>query len=56
MEERRIPLIGDPAPTFVAQTTRGKIHICEVCGHTAEGTAPERCPICQAARDRFKAF
>jgi len=25
MEERRIPLIGDPAPAFVAQTTRGKI-------------------------------
>lgn len=23
--EKRMPLIGDPAPTFVAQTTRGKI-------------------------------
>lgn len=34
----------------------GKIQVCVVCGHTLEGEAPERCPICQAPRDRFKAF
>jgi rubrerythrin len=32
------------------------IHICEVCGWTAEGEAPERCPICQAKKERFQAF
>lgn len=34
----------------------GRIQICEVCGHTVEGEAPERCPICQAPRAKFKAF
>jgi len=33
-----------------------KIHICAVCGHTAEGVAPERCPVCQAPRDKFRTF
>lgn len=34
----------------------GKVQVCVVCGHTLEGDAPERCPICQAPRDRFKGF
>ncbi|MDY6907733.1 MAG: rubrerythrin family protein [Chloroflexota bacterium] len=32
----------------------GNIHICSVCGHTVEGEAPERCPVCGAPRERFK--
>ena len=27
----------------------GTIHICPVCGHTTEGGAPDRCPVCGAA-------
>ncbi len=34
----------------------GKVHVCAICGHTVEGEAPERCPICQAPRAKFKAF
>lgn len=34
----------------------GPMRICEVCGHTVEGEAPEHCPICQATRDRFRRF
>ncbi|MBC7221453.1 rubrerythrin family protein [Candidatus Bipolaricaulota bacterium] len=34
----------------------GKIYICSVCGYTVEGEAPERCPICQATREKFKEF
>ena len=34
----------------------GTIHICEVCGHTVLGEAPDRCPICKAAKSRFRAF
>ncbi len=34
----------------------GTIQICSVCGHTREGEAPERCPICGASRDKFRAF
>ncbi len=28
--------------------------VCQVCGNTLIGEAPERCPICGAPRDRFK--
>ena len=34
----------------------GTVYVCEVCGHTVVGTAPDRCPICNMARDRFRAF
>ncbi|MGB9681504.1 MAG: rubrerythrin family protein [bacterium] len=34
----------------------GSIYICQVCGHTVEGEAPERCPICGAPREKFKKF
>jgi len=29
------------------------IRICMVCGHTVIGDAPDRCPVCKAARDKF---
>lgn len=29
------------------------IYVCPICGHTEVGTAPERCPVCKATRDRF---
>lgn len=32
----------------------GDIRICSVCGHTIEGEAPERCPICGAPREKFR--
>jgi rubrerythrin len=28
--------------------------VCQVCGNTVEGEAPERCPICGAPRNKFK--
>jgi len=34
----------------------GRIQICQTCGHTVEGEPPERCPICNALKDKFKAF
>ncbi len=30
-------------------------HVCQVCGYTVEGEAPDRCPICGAAKKMFKA-
>jgi len=33
-----------------------QVYICPVCGHTCFDTPPERCPVCQAARDKFVAF
>ncbi len=29
-------------------------HVCQVCGYIALDEAPERCPACNAIRDRFK--
>lgn len=34
----------------------GPIQVCEVCGCTLEGEAPDRCPICNASKDKFNAF
>ncbi len=34
----------------------GSIHICEVCGWTVEGEAPDVCPVCKAKRDHFRKF
>jgi len=29
-------------------------HVCKVCGYIAEREAPDRCPVCNAKRDRFE--
>lgn len=34
----------------------GDIYICDVCGYTVEGIAPDVCPICGAKKERFKKF
>ncbi len=32
------------------------IQVCEVCGYTIEGSAPDTCPLCKAKKDKFKAY
>ena len=34
----------------------GPIQICEVCGHTLEGDAPDSCPVCGVKKDKFHTF
>jgi rubrerythrin len=34
----------------------GPVQICQVCGFTIEGDAPDRCPICKASKEKFKTF
>lgn len=34
----------------------GPIYVCEICGYTIEGEAPDRCPICGAPIEKFKKF
>ncbi|MFP4086875.1 MAG: rubrerythrin family protein [Desulfobacteraceae bacterium] len=34
----------------------GPIQVCEVCGYTLEGEAPDRCPVCSAEKRKFTAF
>ena len=33
-----------------------KEYICDICGYTAEGEAPEFCPVCGAKQVAFKKF
>jgi rubrerythrin len=28
-------------------------YVCEICGHTAEGEAPDKCPVCGAVKKMF---
>lgn len=34
----------------------GVIQVCNVCGYTIEGEAPDICPLCNARKDKFKAY
>ena len=34
----------------------GPIQVCERCGYTVEGEAPERCPLCGAPKEKFRSF
>ena len=34
----------------------GPVFICSVCGHTTTGEAPDRCPICNATRDKYREY
>ena len=31
-----------------------KIYICTVCGHISFGNAPEKCPVCQAPKEKYQ--
>jgi rubrerythrin len=30
------------------------IHVCDVCGNTVVGEAPDKCPVCGAPKTKFK--
>lgn len=32
------------------------VQVCEVCGYTIEGQAPEKCPVCGAVREKFSEY
>lgn len=44
----------------IVETSRdiqlGSMCICEVCGYTVEGEAPDRCPVCGASKEKFRKF
>lgn len=44
------------ALTMGKDASLGPIQVCEVCGYTIEGDAPDICPVCNAAKDKFIAF
>ncbi|MGI5835671.1 MAG: rubrerythrin family protein [Chloroflexota bacterium] len=44
------------AVTLGRDTEMGPVVVCEVCGYTAEGDVPEKCPLCGAPQARFHTF
>jgi rubrerythrin len=36
--------------------TAGVLYVCDVCGFTGEGDAPDKCPICGAPKAKFSKF
>jgi rubrerythrin len=30
------------------------IYVCDICGHTHVGEAPDKCPVCGAPKAKFK--
>lgn len=30
------------------------IHVCPICGYTHEGPLPDKCPVCNVPKDKFK--
>ena len=32
----------------------GQVYVCEICGYTAEGEAPDKCPVCNVKKEMFK--
>lgn len=34
----------------------GPVRICENCGYTTEGDIPDKCPICNVGKDKFRTF
>jgi rubrerythrin len=34
----------------------GPVQVCEVCGYTLEGAAPDVCPLCKAKKEKFTEF
>ncbi|MFP4475537.1 MAG: rubrerythrin family protein [Desulfatibacillaceae bacterium] len=34
----------------------GPVQVCDVCGYTLEGDAPDVCPVCGAKKEKFTAY
>lgn len=32
------------------------VYVCPVCGHTAVDEAPDKCPVCGTAKEKYRAF
>jgi rubrerythrin len=32
------------------------VHVCQVCGFTVEGEAPDICPVCGSLKEKFNRF
>ncbi len=56
VEETHHDLYGKALEALEAgkDLTPASIYVCDVCGHTAVGEAPDKCPVCGAPKSKFK--
>lgn len=38
----------------IGKNPEADYYVCQVCGYTAEGEAPDECPVCKAKKQAFK--
>jgi rubrerythrin len=38
----------------LGKSVEADYYVCQVCGYTAEGEAPDECPVCKAKKQAFK--
>lgn len=55
VEEIHHGLYGEALNTVQSRSDlpETKIFVCQVCGNTVKGEAPDKCPICNAPKDKF---
>jgi rubrerythrin len=51
-------LYGDAKNTVAIgnDVKTGPVYVCPVCGHTALGEAPDKCPVCSAKKEQYREF
>lgn len=57
--EKMHKALFEQAEAYVEQgkdTELGDVQVCDVCGYTLEGEAPDVCPVCGAKKEKFTAF
>lgn len=45
---------GDHPPVPADQSADSPLYVCQACGLIAQGTVPDRCPVCQAPSHQFE--
>jgi rubrerythrin len=55
VERIHVQLLQQALQTLQDQKPRptGEYYVCQVCGHTIQETAPDKCPICMAPRAQY---
>jgi rubrerythrin len=55
VEKVHYALYSDALKSFQAgqDLPAAPMYVCDVCGYTVAGEAPDRCPVCGAKRERF---
>ena len=56
VEKTHFDLYGKALESLTAgnDLAPGSIYVCDICGHTAVGEAPDKCPVCGAPKSKFK--